>query len=282
MATNNPTVDNSFIKEYESLAHLAYQRRGSHLRGTVRTQNNVNGESTTFQVIGKGTAGTKSRHGKVPVMNLNHTPVECTLTDHYAGEFVDKLDVLKLNISELEIASASGAWALGRKTDELLVTAIETTSNTAAVTGATLTSGLKQVDVHATVTVFGNADVPDDGNRFWITGWAQWGHLMQIDAFVNSDYIGEGDRPHVGTTSAKFWNTFHFMPYSGVTQAGGNSNNMIYHRTAVGHAIGAEIMTDITWQGLYAAHFVDNMMSQGACNIDENAIYTQNYSDTLS
>lgn len=281
MSTNNPTVDNSFIKEYESLAHLAYQRRGSHLRGTIRTQNNINGESTTFQVIGKGTASTKSRHGKVPVMNLSHTPVECTLTDHYAGEFVDKLDVLKLNISELEIASASGAWALGRKTDELIVTAAEATTNS-SIAGVTLTNGLKQSDVHATVTVFGDADIPDDGQRFWITGWAQWGHLMQIDAFVNSDYIGAEDRPHVGTTSAKFWNTFHYMPFSGLTKSGGNTLNLLYHKSAIGHAIGAEIMTDITWQGLYAAHFVDNMMSQGAVNIDATAVYKQDYDDVLT
>jgi len=280
MAVNNPTVDNAFIKEYESLAHIAYQRRGSHLRGTIRTQNDVNGESTTFQKVGKGTAGTKSRHGKVPVMNLDHTPVECTLTDHYAGEFVDKLDVLKLNISEMEIAAASGAWALGRKTDELIVTAAETTSNSSAV--SVITDGLDYADVSAMVTVFGNADVPDDGQRFWMVGWAQWGHLMQLDQFVNADYVGADVRPHQGTTSAKFWNTFHWMPFSGLTRASSKTNCLIYHKTALGHAIGQEIMTDITWQGLYAAHFIDNMMSQGACLIDGNAVYQQDFADALT
>jgi hypothetical protein len=28
------------------------------------------------------------------------------------------------------------------------------------------------------------------------------------------------------------------------------------------------VKTDITWQGMYAAHFINNMMSQGACLID--------------
>jgi hypothetical protein len=279
MAVNNPTVDVAFIKEYESLAHLAYQRKGSHLRGLVRTKNGVNGSSTTFQIIGKGTAGTKSRHGKVPVMNLAHTNVECTLTDHYAGEFADKLDQLKTNIDELQIAAASGAWALGRKTDELIVTALETTSNT-SITGVTLTNGLKQSDVHATVAVWGDADIPDDGQRYWVTGWTQWGHLMQIDAFVNSRYVS--DSPHEGTTSAKTWNTFHFMPYSGLTDDGTNRNNLLFHRTAAGHAIGADIMTDITWQGLYASHFIDNMMSMGAVLIDASAVYQQNYHKVLS
>lgn len=280
MATLNPTVDDAFVKEYESLAHIAYQRRGSHLRGTVRTKNGVKGESTTFQKIGKGTAGTKSRHGKVPVMNLNHTPVECTLTDHYAGEFVDKLDELKLNISEMEIAAASGAWALGRKTDELLVAAIETTSNSSAV--SVLSDGVDYLDVAALVEEFGNNDVPDDGQRMAVIGWAQWGHLMQLDQFVSADYIGAESLPHKGTTSAKFWNTFMWMPFSGLTRSGGYTNCLFYHKTAVGHAIGADIMTDITWQGLYASHFIDNMMSQGAVLIDANACWQQNFNDTLS
>jgi hypothetical protein len=34
--------------------------------------------------VGKGTASTKARHGKVPVMNIDHQPVEVTLQDYYA------------------------------------------------------------------------------------------------------------------------------------------------------------------------------------------------------
>jgi hypothetical protein len=67
-----------------------------------------------------------------------------------------------------------------------------------------------------------------------------------------------------------------------LTKASSKTNNLLYHKTAIGHCIGAEIQTDITWQGLYAAHFVDNMMSQGAVIIDGNAVYTQDFADALS
>ena len=33
-----------------------------------------------------------------------------------------------------------------------------------------------------------------------------------------------------------------------------------------------DIKTDITWHGDYAAHFVNNMMSQGACLIDPKGV----------
>ena len=46
MAT--PTIDTSFIEEFESGVHMAYQRQGSKLRGTIRTANGVKNK-TTFQ-----------------------------------------------------------------------------------------------------------------------------------------------------------------------------------------------------------------------------------------
>ncbi len=80
------TISNAFVKQFEREVHESYQRMGSKLRNTVRTVNNVKGSSTTFQKVGKGVATTKSTHGMVPVMNLDHTSVECTLSDYYAGD----------------------------------------------------------------------------------------------------------------------------------------------------------------------------------------------------
>ena len=110
------SVELSFSKMFESEVHESYQRIGSKLRNTVRGKNNVKGSSTTFQKVGKGAASTKARHGKVPVMNIDHTPIECSLADYYAGDWVDKLDELKLDIDERMVVANAGAYALGRKT----------------------------------------------------------------------------------------------------------------------------------------------------------------------
>ena len=45
-------IDAAFIKHFEADVHTAYQQQGSKLRSTVRFKDNVNGASTTFQVIG--------------------------------------------------------------------------------------------------------------------------------------------------------------------------------------------------------------------------------------
>ena len=79
----------------------------------MRSKSDIQAARPPFQKVGKGTATTKARHGQVPVMNIDHEPVECTLADFYAGDWVDKLDELKVNIDERQVIANAGAYALG-------------------------------------------------------------------------------------------------------------------------------------------------------------------------
>ena len=54
------SIDQAFVRQYESEVHHLFQRQGGILRPTVRTKDNVNGKSTTFQRIGTGTADHES------------------------------------------------------------------------------------------------------------------------------------------------------------------------------------------------------------------------------
>lgn len=258
-----PSIANSFIKHFQADVHLAYQQTGSKLHNTVRSKNGVEGSSTVFQKVGKGTASTKARHGKVPVMNVDHTPIECTLYDYYAGDWIDHLDELKTNIDERGVLVKAGAYALGRKTDELIITELDKSTHYAQDG----TTGLTKAKVLAAFEMLGTADVPDDGDRFAIVGWKQWSDLLAIEEFSNADYVGADNLPWQGT-QAKQWLGTLWMPHSGLTLNGDVRHCYWYHKTAVGHAIGADVKTDVSWHGDRASHFVNNMMSQGAVLID--------------
>ncbi len=266
------TLDNAFIKQFEREVHEAYQRQGSKLRNTVRTIGNVNGSSAVFQKVGKGTASTKSTHGMVPVMNLNHTSIEVVLQDYYAGDWVDRLDELKTNIDERQVIANAGANALGRKTDELIIAALATAS---AHTVVDSNIGMTKDKILSAFQTFGTNDVPDDGQRFCIVGWKQWSELLEIEEFVNADYIGKDALPFASITQAKMFLGTVFIPHSGLPIDGSDIRSCFYyHRTAVGHAAASDVKTDITWHGDRAAHFVNNMMSQGAGLIDQSGIVT--------
>lgn len=264
------SIDQAFIKQFEREVHESYQRQGSKLRNTVRTISEVNGSTAVFQKVGKGTASTKSTHGMVPVMNLLHSAVECTLQDYYAGDWVDRLQELKINIDERQVIANAGAYALGRKTDELIITALAGVSGAQEVGDAN--TGMTLPKVMSAFEKLGAADVPDDGERYAIVGWKQWSELLQIDEFSSADYVGSDDLPFNGT-QAKRWLGALWIPHSGLPKDSSDIRSCFwYHRTAIGHAAGSDVQTDITWHGDRAAHFVNNMMSQGAARIDDTGI----------
>jgi hypothetical protein len=227
----------------------------------------VQGSSTVFQKVGKGSASTKARHGKVPVMNVDHEPIECMLLDFYAGDWVDHLDELKINIDERQVLANAGAFALGRKTDEMIITALGQATQTAG-SGV---DGLTKAKVLEAFEMLGEEDVPDDGQRYAVIGWKQWSDLLEINEFASADFVGPDELPWRGT-QAKRWLGTLWLPHSGLPLNAGVRTCFWYHRSAIGHAIGQEVSTDISWHGDRAAHFVSNSMSQGACLIDGQGV----------
>ncbi|WP_431283336.1 phage capsid protein [Humitalea sp. 24SJ18S-53] len=263
------TIDLAFAKQFESEVKDAYQRQGSKLRQTVRSKSDVKGASTVFPKVGRGTAAAKARNGVVPVMNLQYSNAECFLQDYYAGEWVDRLDEIKTNMEERQVVANAGAYALGRKTDELIIAALDTATAEAVGTapGTTDADGLTKEKVLLAFETLGAADVPDDGQRYAVVGWKQWSQLLQIQEFADSRYIGDADLPWKGA-QAKSWLGAMWMPHSGLTKSGALRFCYFFHKTAVGHASAQDVVTDVSWHGDHAAHFILNMMSQGAVLID--------------
>ncbi len=262
-------VSDAFISQFEAEVKLDYQRMGSKLSNCVRRKTNLKGKDTTFQRAGKGTAGQKSRHGDVPLMNIDHTPVLCTLADWYAGDYVDKLDELKTNIDERKVVSESGAAAIGRKSDELITDAMKvSTTNALIATGA---AGLNQTKINTTYERFGTNDVPDDGQRYFAVAPENWTDLLGITAFSSADFVGSGQLPYQGGMVARNWMGFMFFPFSGLPNGAGgatDARNLAWHKNAVGVASGEDLGTDISWQGTKQAWLFVYCMSQGAVVID--------------
>ena len=268
------SIDNVFVKQFEADVHLAYQQMGTKLRSTVRSKSGVVGASTTFQKVGRGTASTKSRHGIVPVMNLNHEPVECILQDYYAGDWVDALDELKINIDERRVVASAGAYALGRKTDELIIDAM----NAATTSVGAYANELDKNTILSALEILNTNDVPDDGRRFAVVGVHQWNQLLSLDEFVRSDYVS--DSPLTTGFESRKWLGVTWVLHNGLPlESTTNRDCFIYHASAIGHACGQEVKTDISWHGERAAHFISNSMSQGAVLIDDSGIVRIKCSD---
>ena len=81
----------------------------------------------------------------------------------------DQLDELKTNINEQQVVAKAGAFALGRKTDELIIGQLGTLSQFAGSSVDGLTKG----KVLTAFEMLGTVDVPDDGQRFAVVAGSE-------------------------------------------------------------------------------------------------------------
>jgi len=260
------TIDQAFIKQFETEVHMAYQRMGSKLRNTVRSTN-VSGSTARFQKIGTGSASTKSRNGNVTPMELAHTNVEVSMSDFYAAEYIDKLDELKTNINERQAVTQSAAAALGRKTDELIIAALDAGANSTQI--ADTGGALVKADLLTLFETMGTASVPEDGQRYLAMSPAGYADLFSINEFASSDFVGPQNLPFAGGMTMKEFLGFKIFSTSAV--AGGK--NFAYHTTAIGLGVNSDVQTEVNYVAEKVSHLATSMMSMGSVAIDDNGIY---------
>lgn len=285
-----------FATEYQEDVHLVFQRTGSYLKSTVRQKPSVVGSSTKFNVAGKGTASTKSRHGQVPPMNADRSLVTCTLEDWFAGDWVDDLDTAKHETDEKQTIAKSGANALGRKADELILAAMNGVGSGQELAFTVTNKETVENSLLLMTELLFGADVPNDGNAYGALTPRAWNQAMKVESFNNSDFVGtDGQSFRTGPDVAgkfKDWNGVKWQMHTGLPGKGtATAENYVYHMSAVGFAMAKHaknnasnpaIMADITWHGDHAAHFVNHMFSAGACRIEDAGIVESTIDDTAA
>ena len=287
-------VSNLFAVEYQEDVHHVFQRQGSYLKPTVRQKNNVVGSSTRFNKVGKGSASTKARHGQVTPMNADRSQIACTMEDYYAGDWFDDLDSAKTDVDEKAVIAKQGAMALGRKADELITTALNTTATEGTLTvtsKATVENSLLNM-----VEDLISADVPLDGEVYGLLTPRGWTQAMKVESFNSADYVGpDGSSFKSGAAvGVKFkeWNGVKWQAHTGLPGVGtSTAENYVYHKTAAGFAMGKHaknvasnpaVMADITWNGPEAAWFINHCFSAGACLIDATGVVEYTLDDTAA
>jgi capsid protein len=290
------SIDSSFITSYDAKVHQVFQRQGSYLKDAVRIKDNVVGSTAVFQKIGKGTASTKARHGTITPMNQTHTAPSVTLVDFYAGDWVDKLDEAKTDINERDVVATGGAMALGRKVDDQITTALDSTTQPTVTLTVTSKATILATAIQFVEAAWAN-DVPNDGQVFGVVTPRYWSQLMTVEQFNRSEYVSADgmafkDGPPTGRGKWKDWMGVKWKMQTGLPGAGTSTAKVfVWHKMAVGYAMAKSagniagndsVAADITWHGDRAAHFVNHMMSGNAIMIDDAAVIEGNLNDTTA
>jgi len=261
------TIDQSFITDYDSDVHAAYQQYGSKLRNTVRLKKLNPGQIARFPVLGKGIATDKARNGDVVTMNPTHSNISVTSTDKYAPEYVDNLDDIKNNIDERTLYARAGAGALGREVDSRIITVMDAVTTNAIAAGGV---GLSKAKLLQAILALNENDVPDDGDRWGVISAQAWEEFINITQVGSKDYIN--DLVWTQGTQLVNWRGIKWFFHSALPLATDTRSNFIFHRTALGLAENKAITTKVDWVPQKAAYLIDSMMSCGAVVIDEEGI----------
>lgn len=276
-----PTIDDAFVQKFNRDVHLEFQQRGSLFRTLVRTDAEVMASTLRFQKLGTITVGSKARNGTIPISNPGHTHVDVTMLDRYAATLIDKLDLTKLNIDVRSGYVENMTAGFARETDDQIVAAL--------TAGATQTQGSFSGGITRNVALLAREqldtnNVFSDGRCYCAVTPRQWSYLMTIDQFTREEYIGYDQLPWKQQGfQMKLWNRVYWFVSTRLPGAGTSTARCyMWHKTAVGHGINAEVDITWDWENLMKGWSGAGSMSMNAVVIDARGLVEIRIDDTVT
>lgn len=265
----------TFVTEFESGIEREFQRTSTKLLSTIRTKRNVKASNARFHVAGLGTAAKKTRGGDIPMMNADRRQVTVTLETNYAGDYIEEEDLEQMAHDDRDEAVFAGAGALGRKADDIIMTAMAAATTVVAAAGPMSTSIAAQANV-----ALQNNDVPFDKQLYGIVSPGAYNWLKASKQFSNKDYIGEADLPFMSMSEWTFWNGIYWMPHAGVPGvATAAAQGFVYHSRAIAAAVGHDVRATIDWENKKSHWSVNNRFRMGAAILMNRGIVRFTYTD---
>lgn len=201
-------ITTAFVNQFKAnVAHLV-QQRGSRLESTVEHEQ-VTGESAYFEQIGSTEAvDITSRHMDTPRVDTPHERRRVTMFGSVWADLIDKEDEVRMLIDPKSKYAQAAMWALGRKTDDIIIAAADGTAYTGK-DGSTSTAydssmtvdvqevwpgvsaadaGLNVAKLLAAKEKLLSNNVDPDEQMFVVLNAAQCKSLLQDERVASSDY----------------------------------------------------------------------------------------------
>ena len=266
--------------EFDSMVKQAYQGTGI-LRGTVTQRNNIVGDTYKFRAMGKGLANQKATSATVTPMDVGHSFATAVLANWNAPEYTDIFDAAEVNFDEKQELAEVVAGALGRRSDQLIIDALDASTATAATIvdgGANLTiqklidaqvalrdQGVANSELYAAIESFGLGGLLNDNK-------ASSSDYQNVKALVRGD---------IDTLCGFKINTIETRSEGGLTEAANVVDAYFYHKAAVGLATGIEMKTEINYVPERTSWLTNGVMKAGAVVRDAGGFVKVQYNKSV-
>ena len=194
-------ITTAFVKQFGSTLNMLSQQRGSRLTNCVDVETGAFGEEEYFDQYGEDVANVKTvRNSDVEYAADDYKRRRVSFTDVYWSKLIDKEDKLAMLIDPTSGLMKAGAWAIGRKVDDLIITAFSGTAYTGKAGGTSTTfTAANQVAINGTAgltvaklisakELLDAADVDPDEPRYIAVAASQVSDLLNTTEVKSIDY----------------------------------------------------------------------------------------------
>lgn len=204
-----------FRQQYVDRVSAIYQQKGGRLQGMTSRPVRFEGSSKAiFYAAGKskGYETTGPRQQNVP-SGQGITPLEVSLRTFTVYDEVHEWDEDRMSVDEREVIYNSGANAMGRLSDNVIM--VEGyTAKTAVASNCDFSAGAFGVVGATNINLaLQQAHVQWDGNIFCPLPAQAWNEFI-LNKLVNSaDHVNRDDLPFMKATDSRFWNGVNYFLY---------------------------------------------------------------------
>lgn len=267
------------VIEFDSMVKHAYQGMGL-LKSAVTVRNNVVGDTYKFRRMGKGLANQKSTSDLVTPMDVGHEFKVATLSNWNAPEYTDIFDAAEVNFDEKQELANTIAGALGRRSDQLVIDAMDASTplTTAIPEGGT---NLTMAKVIAAQVALRDQGVPSS-ELFAVIEANGLGGLLNDEKATSGDYqsIKALVSGEINTLCGFQFIVLESRTEGGLTVASDIVDSWFFQRPAVGLAIGIDMKTEINWIPERTAWLTNGMLKAGSVVRDEGGLVKVQYDRT--
>lgn len=191
-------ITDSFVQQFKSNLLVLFQQEGSKLRPWVMNQPVV-GESDYIERLAATEAVLRTtRHGDTPLVDSDHSRRKLNLADYEWADLIDQADRVRLLIEPQNAYAINAANALGRTTDDVIITAA-TGDALEGPAGATVTAfpagqtiaagaaGLTLGKIIESARMFNLANVPME-NRVFVASPHGLEDMLNDTTITSADY----------------------------------------------------------------------------------------------
>jgi len=267
------------VIEFDSMVKHAYQGMGL-LKGAVTVRNNVVGDTYKFLRMGNSLANQKSTSDLVTPMDVGHEFKTATLSNWNAPEYTDIFDAAEVNFDEKQELASTIAGALGRRSDQLVIDAMDASTplTTAIPEGGTNLTMAKVIEAQVALRDQG---VPNT-ELFAAIDAQGLGGLLNDEKATSADYqaIKALVSGEINTLCGFQFIVIETRNEGGLTVAANIVDSWFFQRPAVGLAIGIDMKTEINWIPERTAWLTNGMLKAGSVVRDEGGLVKVQYDRT--